>query len=189
MCWLNAIPPSPLQDNRHDCYKRRNQLLVCSASSLQWLLREYNSPLWGKLYSEWHLTLHRQGQRAVILHCFHLADSLTSLQGVGQTSETRASPMRRARQRSASRSAASCHRPMSLCCQHIQLQGAMWHVWMQAQKEDIYRDMWASPRCVPELTVTHISVSSLKKAWRSRKVWTGAEDIKQESAALHGRTT
>lgn len=26
-----------------------------------WVVRRYNSSLWGKLYSEWHLTLHRRG--------------------------------------------------------------------------------------------------------------------------------
>lgn len=86
-----------------------------------WVLRRYNSSLWGKLYSEWRLTPHRQEQCAVILHCFHLADSLTSLWGLGQTGETseaKVSPARHTTQRSASCSTAFCHHPMSLCCQH-----------------------------------------------------------------------
>lgn len=138
--WLNTIPPLPLRDNSHDSYKRCNQVLICLTSSLQWVLSGYNSSLWGKLYSERHLTPHRQEQCAVILHCFHLADSLTSLWGVGQTSETRASLVRRTRHRSASRSAAFCHHPTSLCCQHIQLQGAERHAQQRANKEDIDSD-------------------------------------------------
>lgn len=54
--WLKATPPLPLQYNSHDSYKRCNQVLICFTSSLQWVLRGYNSSLWGKLYSEWHLT-------------------------------------------------------------------------------------------------------------------------------------
>lgn len=50
-----------------------------------WVLWGYNSSPRGKLYSEWHLTLRRQEQCAVILHCFHLAASLTSLWDLGQT--------------------------------------------------------------------------------------------------------
>lgn len=94
----------------------------------------------------------------MILHCFHLADSLTSLWGLGQTgetSETGASLVRRTRRRSASRSAASCHRPMSLCCQHIQLQGAVWHVrWRANKRRHRQRCMCAGLAPVPELTIT-----------------------------------
>lgn len=67
--------------------------------------------------------------------------TLTSLWGVGQTSETRASPARRTRQCSASCSAASRHRPMSLCRQRIQLQGAMQQ--REAKRGDVDRDACA----------------------------------------------
>lgn len=67
--------------------------------------------------------------------------TLTSLWGVGQTSETRASPTRRTRQCSASCSAAFCHCPMSLRRQRIQLQGAMQQG--RAKRGDVDKDACA----------------------------------------------
>lgn len=135
-----------------------------------WVLRGYNSSLWGKLYSDWHLTLHRQEQRAVILHCFHLADSLTSLWALGQpeeTSETRASPARRTRQRSASRSATFCHRPdVIMLPTHPITRSRVARA--AASKQRRHRQGWvcAGLTRVPELTVTHTSAYWLKKSQR-----------------------
>lgn len=112
-----------------------------------WVLSGYNSSLWGKLYSEWHLTPHRQEQCAVILHCFHLADFLTSLWGLGQTGER---PQKPEHSRWGARGSVLLHAlppsataPMSLCCQHIQLQGVVWHVRRWANNEYIDRDACA----------------------------------------------
>lgn len=137
----------------------------------------------------------------MILHCFHLAGSLTSLGAVrGETSATRASPVRRARQRSASRSAAFCHRPMSLCCQHIQLQGTAWHVLQRANKGDIDGERaCVGLTRVPELTVAHIHSGAywLKKSLRGLRA--GSYDTtgfirhcnqnKTKSPELCGETT
>lgn len=94
-----------------------------------------------------------------------------------ETSETTVRPARHTRQRSASCATAFWHRPMPLCCQHIQLQGAVWHVQQSANKEDTH-EMYTAIICVPEAletlwrlhTCKPLWIHSLLKQWRTKPV-------------------
>lgn len=138
--WLKSTPPSPLRDNSRDSYKRCNRVLICFTYS--------PCDFWESTIAPSEVNYTRVASHsgrcdiASLPPCW-LSDIFVGLGQTRETSETRASPVRHTRQCSASCSAAFCHRPMSLCCQHIQLQGALWHVRQRANKEDADRDACA----------------------------------------------